>query len=130
MDAHDPTTHAGDEGTSTLGAETVSEEGPSTPGPAENGAYQSGVTALPGGPHSAPAAVPTQKPRLTFAEVPDALCICPLCHVDKRSVELVLVLPETPAERPCRYPGQPQITNLIHRRNKLVCPECKGEFCG
>ena len=63
-----------------------------------------------------------------FTEVPTVPCICPTCHMDDKVVELQEKLPDRQEQKPFRYPGQPQITNLLLRRRTLICPQCQGEF--
>jgi hypothetical protein len=63
-----------------------------------------------------------------FTEVPTVPCICPKCHIDDKVVELQEKLPDRQEQKPFRYPGQPQITNLLLRRRTLICPQCQGEF--
>jgi hypothetical protein len=80
-------------------------------------------------------ATPSEYPRhspqigeLMFREVPTVPCICPKCHMDDKVVELREKLPDRQEQKPFRYPGQPQITNLLLRWKTLVCPQCQAEF--
>ena len=84
-------------------------------------------------PHYVPVAAPThrlpeQPPTSGYLSVVQPPCICPKCHMDGKFVELYAKPPAPQEEKPFRYPGQPNVTNLLYRRAILVCPSCKGEF--
>ena len=136
MESQYPRSHAGETGgTSAQGTDVTGDPDPF--GLSRTTAPWFGERDVPsdvptGGGRSIPAAVPTAHPggsqTVAYLQAVAPPCICPVCHVDGKFVEL-RPKPCPPEEtRPFRYPGQPQVTNMIFRRTKLVCPVCKGEF--
>lgn len=83
------------------------------------------VTPLPG---AAPTRRSASIPTLTHTGVVQPPCICPACHMDGKFVELIATPADPQNGRPFRYPGQLNVTNLLYRRKKLYCPECRGQY--
>ena len=131
MDTHYPPSHAGETtGTPASGAEPSTAE--AFDAERTTAPWIGGTETVPVG-RAIPAAAPTHRlpepaPTSGFLCVATPPCICPTCHMDGRFVELHAKPPARQEEQPFRYPGQPNVTNLLYRRTILVCPQCKGEF--